>query len=49
MSERATFARAIVALTLLLLIFTRRSQRLLERARPGTPGNDPVPFLFHRS
>ena len=33
MPDWATFAAATVALTLLLLYFTRRSQRLLERAR----------------
>jgi membrane protease YdiL (CAAX protease family) len=33
MSDWATFALATVALTLLLLLLTRRSQRLLERAR----------------
>ena len=46
MSDWATFAVATVALTLLLLFFTRRSRRALERARfvgsrSDTGGTDP--------
>ncbi|PHQ37806.1 hypothetical protein DJ69_14825 [Halorubrum persicum] len=45
MPDWATFAVATVALTLLLLFFTRRSQRILERARfvdsrGDAPGGD---------